>query len=98
MTTWLTLLSGLAALLFLGVVAWGLVRIVARLEAIGGRGDSYLARLRLGLRAIERETAHLPGAVPGINAALGAAAARLGAAEAALGRAHAGLTRGRAEP
>lgn len=98
MITWLTLLSGLAALLFLGVVAWGLVRIVARLEAIGGRGDSYLARLRLGLRAIECETAHLPRAVPGINAALGATAVGLGAVQAGLGRVLAGLTRGRAEP
>ncbi|MGI9433681.1 MAG: hypothetical protein ACR2Q4_02425, partial [Geminicoccaceae bacterium] len=70
----LTALTALAALAFLGTVAWALTRIVAALESIGGRGDSYLAKLRLGLRAIERETSHLPAAAPEINAGLGAVA------------------------
>lgn len=98
MITLLTLLSCVAALLFLGTVAWELIRIVAALEAIGGRGESYLAKLRLGLRAIERETSHLPRTAPGINAALGQTAAGLGAAEAGLGRVLAGLARGSAAP
>ncbi len=66
----LTLLTAIAALAFLGVVAFALTKIVAALESIGGRGDSYLAKLRLGLRAIERETSHLPQAAPDINAGL----------------------------
>lgn len=98
MITLLTALSCLAALLFLAVVAWGLVRIVGLLESIGGRGDSYLAKLRLGLRAIERETSHLPRAAPGINAALGSTAAGLRAVDAGLGRVLAGLTRGSSAP
>ena len=96
MTTLLTLLSCLAALAFLATVAWGLVRIVDLLEAIGGRGDSYLAKLRLGLRAIEGETAHLPAAAPGVNAALAATASGLVAVDEGLGRVLAGLTKGSA--
>ena len=65
MITLLTLITCLAALVFLAVVALALTRIVALLESIGGKGDSYLAKLRLGLRAIERETSHLPAAAPG---------------------------------
>jgi hypothetical protein len=94
MTTLLTLLSCLAALVFLGTVAWGLVRIVALLEAIGGKGDSYLAKLRLGLRAIERETSHLPRTAPAINAALAGTAAGLTEVRDGLARVVQGLTRG----
>ncbi|WP_137125076.1 hypothetical protein [Roseomonas sp. HF4] len=94
MTTLLTLLSCLAALAFLGTVAWGLVRIVALLEAIGGTGESYLAKLRLGLRAIEQETSHLPRTAPGINAALASTAEGLTAVRDGLGRVVSGLTRG----
>lgn len=91
MVTLLTVLSCLAALLFLGVVAFALVRIAATLEAIGGRTDSYLARLRLGLRAIERETAHLPAAAEPLNRGLGEVAAGLGAVDESLGALHAAL-------
>lgn len=96
MTTFLTLLSCLAAVAFLGTVAWGLVRIVALLEAIGGRGDSYLAKLRLGLRAIERETSHLPRTAPAINQALAGTAAGLTEVRDGLGRVVQGLTKGSA--
>ena len=34
--------------------------IIKLLTSIGGNGSSYLAKLRLGLRAIETETGHLP--------------------------------------
>ena len=88
----LTLVTALGALLFLGVVAWGLVKIVAVLDNIGGRGDSYLAKLRLGLRAIEKETSHLPAIVPGINAGLGQVAAGLVGVDATLGELHQALT------
>lgn len=81
----------LGALLFLGVVARALVKIVAALEAIGGKGDSLLAKLRLGLRAIERETSHLPAAVPKINAGLGQIAGGLMQVDATLGSLYAAL-------
>lgn len=96
MTTLLTLLSCLAALAFLGTVALGLIRIVALLDAIGGKGESYLAKLRLGLRAIERETSHLPRTAPAINAALAGTAAGLTEVRDGLGRVVQGLTKGSA--
>lgn len=40
------------------------------LEAIGGDGNSYLAKLRLGLRAIETETGHLTPNVVKLNETL----------------------------
>ena len=91
MFTWAILATVLGALLFLGVVARALVKIVAALEAIGGKGDSLLAKLRLGLRAIERETSHLPVAVPRINAGLGQVAGGLFQVEATLGSLYAAL-------
>ncbi|MEM9429296.1 MAG: hypothetical protein AAGA32_07335 [Pseudomonadota bacterium] len=87
----LTFITCLAALVFLAIVALALVRIVALLESIGGRGDSYLAKLRLGLRAIERETSHLPAAAPALNRDLGAVAEGLTAVDSTLGRAHAAI-------
>ena len=53
MITILTFITCLASLLLLLVVAIALVRINSVLESIGGKGESYLAKLRLGLRAIE---------------------------------------------
>ncbi|CAN5809648.1 hypothetical protein BH23PSE1_BH23PSE1_02590 [soil metagenome] len=94
MMTLLTALSALAALAFLGTVAHALTRIAALLEAIGARGESYLAKLRLGLRAIERETSHLPAAAPPLNADLGAIAEGLAGVDAALGRLHRALSEG----
>lgn len=91
MYTWPILLTALAALLFLAVVARALVRIVATLEAIGGNGDSLLAKLRLGLRAIERETSHLPAAAPKINAGLQQIASGLTQVDATLGSLYAAL-------
>ncbi len=88
----MTFLTALAALLFLGVVAAALVKIAATLEKIGGVGDSYLARLRLGLRAIERETSHLPAAAVPLNRGLSQVAAGLQGVDDALGGLHAALT------
>jgi hypothetical protein len=83
--------TALATLLFLAVVAGALVSIVAALESIGGNADSLLAKLRLGLRAIERETSHLPAAAPKINAGLQQIAGGLTQVDATLGSLHAAL-------
>ncbi len=91
MITLLTFITCLAALVFLAVVAYALTQIVTILESIGGKGDSYLAKLRLGLRAIERETSHLPAAAPGINENLGAIASGLTAVDGTLGGVHEAL-------
>lgn len=90
-STILILLTAIAVLAFFLVVALALMRIDPVLESIGGRGESYLARLRLGLRAIERETSHLPAAAPRINDGLGSVAAGLMAVDATLGEAFAAL-------
>lgn len=60
MFIFLTVISALVVVAFFGVVAVYLLLIARTLEAIGGAPDSFLAKLRLGLRAIERETGHLP--------------------------------------
>ena len=91
MITLLTLLTALAALLFLAVVAFALIRIASALEGIGGSGTSYLAKLRLGLRAIERETSHLPAAAQPVNEGLEQIAGGLTAVDQALGELHAAL-------
>ncbi|KNG92195.1 hypothetical protein [Pseudaestuariivita atlantica] len=91
MITLLTFITCLATLVFLGIVAAALIRINEALESIGGTGESYLAKLRLGLRAIERETSHLPAAAPALNADLGAIAEGLTAVDATLGEVHSAL-------
>lgn len=59
MIVYLTLISCLAVVVLLAVVALNLVRIIHALEGIGGTPISYLAKIRFGLRAIETETGHL---------------------------------------
>ena len=66
----LTLLSAALVLVFFLVLAYALVRISSMLESIGGTPTSFLAKLRLGLRAIERETSHLAPQVIKVNAGL----------------------------
>ncbi|MEM9223139.1 MAG: hypothetical protein AAGB11_12150 [Pseudomonadota bacterium] len=89
--TLLTALSVLAALGFLATVAVFLGKIAATLEAIGGRGDSYLAKLRLGLNAIERETSHLPAAAVPLNENLTNVADGLVGVDDALGKLYGAL-------
>lgn len=60
----------LAVLLLVIVLVKYLLAIIKSLNHIGGAGDSYLAKLRLGLRAIETETGHLPTEVTKLNKAL----------------------------
>ena len=66
----LTLLTALLVLVFFGVLAYALANISSMLESIGGTPTSYLAKLRLGLRAIEKETSHLAPQVLKVNAGL----------------------------
>jgi hypothetical protein len=70
MTTLLTLCTSLAAVLLLGVVALYLVLIRRELDAIGGSPTSFLAKIRFGLRAIEKETALLGPQVSKLNEGL----------------------------
>jgi hypothetical protein len=91
MITLLTALTCLATLMFLAVVARALIKICHVLDSIGGSGESYLAKLRLGLRAIERETSHLPAAAPVVNKRLGEIAAGLTALDGTLGGLHKAL-------
>lgn len=89
----LTLLTALLVLVFLATLAFALTRIIAALEAIGGTPTSYLAKLRFGLRAIERETSHLPIAAGKVNDGLAAIAGGLGAVDGHLGKTLAALKR-----
>lgn len=68
--TVMTLLTALLTLTFLGALAYALIKLNPVLESIGGTPTSYLAKLRFGLRAIERETSHLPGQAGRINLTL----------------------------
>lgn len=91
MYTFPIIATAFAVLLFLGVVAWALTRIVSALDAIGSAGVSLLAKLRLGLRAIERETSHLPAAAPKINGGLQQIAGGLTQVDATLDSLHSAL-------
>lgn len=70
----LMLTTILAVVLLVIVLVTYLLKIIKLLNSIGGAGDSYLAKLRLGLRAIETETGHLPTEVTKLNTALTATA------------------------
>lgn len=76
----LMVLTAILTLVFFLGLARYLIVISKTLEAIGGSPDSYLAKLRLGLRAIETETAHLPVEVTQLNGGLTAVAGELTAA------------------
>ena len=60
MAVLLTVLSILAVLLLAGALIYFLVLITNALGRIGGLPTSYLAKIRMGVRAIEVETGHLP--------------------------------------
>ena len=78
MFTLLMLLTALAVVALVVVLAYYLIKISVLLESIGGTPTSSLAKLRWGLRAIETETGHLPVQVTKLNGALGAVADGLG--------------------
>ena len=56
------------------ILVFALIIIVTQIRkllvSIGGDGNSFLAKLRLGLRAIETETGHLPVQVTKLNETL----------------------------
>ncbi|HEX6143451.1 MAG TPA: hypothetical protein VFZ01_12085 [Geminicoccaceae bacterium] len=89
--TVMTLLTALLTLVFLGVLAVALIKLNPVLERIGGTPTSTLAKLRFGLRAIERETSHLPGQVGRINIGLVALADGLTEVDRRLERTKAAL-------
>ena len=70
MFVWLTILSALEVLAFVGELVAFLQRIVATLERIGGSPTSYLAKVSFGVRAIEKETSHLGPQVIQLNQGL----------------------------
>ena len=80
----LTVLTAVLVLVFFVVLAVALVRISRALESVGGRPTSFLAKLRMGLRAIEKETSHLTPQVVKVNAGLTQIAGGLGAVDSHL--------------
>jgi hypothetical protein len=84
MAVLLTLLSILAVVLLVGALVFFLVRIISVLDRVGGTPTSYLAKIRLGVRAIEVEAGHLPVQATALNEQLGQIAGGLAAVDAAL--------------
>ncbi len=74
----LTLASALEVLGLVAVVVYFLNRIIVALEKIGGNGDSSLARVSFGVRAISKETSHLAPQVVQLNTGLAVIAGKLG--------------------
>ena len=70
MTPLLTILTAALVIVFFLVLAIALILISGVLRSIGGTPTSYLAKLRLGLRAIEAETSHLTPQVVLVNEGL----------------------------
>ncbi len=70
MFTLLMILTVLLVLVFVGALIYFVANIHRLLVNIGGNGNSFLAKLRLGLRAIETETGHLPVQVTKLNGTL----------------------------
>ncbi len=87
-------LSCLATLLLLAVVAINVIRITGVLEGIGERPTSWLAKLRLGLRAIESETSQIAPEVTTLNSGLAAVDGGLRQVVADLGASVAALRKG----
>lgn len=80
----LTVLTAILVLVFFVVLAVALDHISKALESVGGKPTSFLAKLRLGLRAIERETSHLTPQVLQVNAGLTQIAGGLAAVDTHL--------------
>ena len=78
-----SLTAGLVIVFFL-VLAVALVKISGVLRSIGGTPTSFLAKLRLGLRAIEQETSHLAPQVTAVNSGLSQIAGGLGTVDQSL--------------
>lgn len=92
-TTTLALLSVAAVAALFVALATFLVLILRELDPAGGTSTSFLAKIRLGLRAIEVETGHIPGQVPRLNNGLTQIADGLGIVDRNLGQLAAALVR-----
>jgi len=64
--TWM-ILTAIAVVAFVAVLAGYLIAILRTLEAIGGRPTSFLAKIRWGVRAIEQQTGMLPSEIRRLN-------------------------------
>lgn len=80
----LTVLTIVLVLVLVGALVTYLLKIIAALEAIGGDPDSLLAKVRWGLRAIEKQTDAIGPQVTRLNAGLGAIGEGLGQVESNL--------------
>jgi len=80
----LTVLTILLVLVLAGALVIYLFKIIHALEAIGGDPDSLLAKVRWGLRAIEKQSDVIGPQVTRLNAGLGAIEQGLGQVEANL--------------
>lgn len=67
----LTVLTIVLVLVLVAVLVGFLLAIIRELEAIGGRPDSLLAKVRWGVRAIERQTDAIEPEVIRLNRSLG---------------------------
>lgn len=74
----LTVLTILLVLLLVGVLVGYLVALIDELGAVGGEPASLLAKIRWGVRAIEKQTSALRPQVERLNAGLGSADEGLG--------------------
>ncbi|MCA1559977.1 MAG: hypothetical protein LC804_06835 [Acidobacteria bacterium] len=90
---WLMIASVVAASTLFMALAVFLILILRELGPTGETGRSFLAKIRLGLRAIEIETGHIPKEVTKLNSGLAAIRDGLGAVDANLGRLAAGIQR-----
>ena len=89
----LTVLTAVAVLALVAALVVYLVRIIRVLERIGGTPTSLLAKIRLGVRAIEQETSALAPEVTRLNRGLTAIAGGLKAVDDRLAATVAVVTR-----
>jgi hypothetical protein len=93
MVLFLTILTGLAVLALVAVLVVYLARLVTVLDRVGGQPISLLAKIRLGVRAIEQETGALAPEVTRLNEALTAIAGGFRAVDDALSATVAAVSR-----
>lgn len=91
MMVWLALASVAAVAALFIALAIFLVLILRQLAPTGGHGTSFLAKIRLGLRAIETQTGNIPAEVTRLNGGLSAIGGGLRVVDGNLGRLAAGL-------
>ena len=85
-TVWLAIACVVVITALFSVLAAFLVLILRELEAAGGSSTSLLAKIRLGRRAIEVQTGHVPREVPTVNEQMAQLAVTLATVDANLSR------------